>query len=143
MSRTMSRLALSLCAAALLTASLASCGSDLLNLDQNWTLTTVRDSPLPYTIPNSAHDGVIISGVADLSSDNTYTTTFTGTVDGSAGQVGQDHGSWSVTSSIFTFQSSTGVDYIAALVGSTFRATVPGQFVGSTEPDFDMLFTKQ
>lgn len=143
MSRTMSRLALSLCAAALLTASLASCGSDLLNLDQNWTLTTVRDSTLPYTVPNSAHDGVIISGVADLSSDNTYTTTFTGTVDGSAGQVGQDHGNWSVTSSIFTFHSSTGVDYIAALVGSTFRGSVPGQFVGSTEPDFDMLFTKQ
>jgi len=34
------------------------------------------------------------------------------------------------------------VDYIAALVGSTFRVTVPGQFVGSTDASFDMLFTK-
>ena len=93
MSRTMSRFALSLCAAALLTASLASCGSDLLNLDQKWTLQTVRDSTLPYTVPNSAHDGVIISGVANLHSDNTYNMTFTGTVGWSCGgQVGGGSG---------------------------------------------------
>ncbi len=142
MPRTMSRLALPLLAA-LLGISLASCGSDLLNLDQNWALTSVRDSVLPYTVPNASQDRVIISGVADLNNDNTFTTTFTGTVDGSAGQVGQDHGTWSITSSTFTFHSSTGVDYIAALVGSTFRASVPGQFVGSTVPDFDMVFTRQ
>jgi hypothetical protein len=144
MPRTMSRFALSLFAAALLSVTLASCGSDLLQgLDQSWTLTTVRDSTLPYTVPHSSNGRVINSAEANLSSDNTYTITFTGTVSGAAGQVGADHGTWSVSSSVFTFHSSTSVDYIAALVGSTFRASVPGQFVGSSEANFDMLFTKQ
>ncbi len=143
MPRTMSRLAQSILAALLLSMTLASCGSDLLNLDQNWALTTVENAALPFTVPESSRDAVINSGVADLNSDNTYTITFTGTVNAAAGQVGQDHGNWSITSSTFTFHSSTGVDYIAALVGSTFRASVPGQFVGSTDAHFDMVFTKQ
>ena len=143
MPRTMSRLALSLCAAALLTVSLASCGGDLLQLDHTWTLQTVGDANLPFTVPHASHNQVIISGVANLHSDNTYNVTFTGTADGSAAQVGSDAGHWSITSSTFTFHSTTtGGDYIAALVGSTFRASVPGQLVGSTDANFDMLFSK-
>ena len=143
MPRTMSRFALSLCAAALLTLSLSSCGSDLLGLDQTWTLQTVEDANLPFTVPDASHDQVIISGVAHLHSDNTYSTTFTGTADGAAAQVGSDAGHWSITSSTFTFHSTTtGSDYIAALVGSSFRASVPGVLVGSTDANFDMVFSK-
>lgn len=143
MSRTMSRFALSLCAAALLTVSLASCGSDLLGLDQTWTLQTVEDGNLPFTVPEASHDQVIISGVAHLHADNTYTMTFTGTAGGAAAQVGSDAGHWSITSSTFTFHSTTtGGDYIAALVGTTFRASVPGVLVGSTDADFSMVFAK-
>ncbi|MEP7085863.1 MAG: hypothetical protein ABI884_00900 [Gemmatimonadota bacterium] len=143
MPRTMSRFALSLFAAALLPLSLASCGSDLLNLDQQWALQTVEDTNLPYTVPHASHDPVIISGIADLNSDNTYTMTFTGTVDGVAAQVGEDHGHWSISHSTFTFQRSGGGDYIAALVGSVFRASIPGEIIGSGDPNFDVVFAKQ
>lgn len=143
MSRTMSRFALSLFTVTLLVAPLASCGSDLLRLDQRWTLLTVRDSILPYSVPRGAHDVIINSATADLHSDNTYTITYTGSTDGVAGQAGSDQGHWSITSSIFTFQSATfRTDYIAALVGSTFRVTVPGQMLGSSEPSFDMVFSR-
>jgi hypothetical protein len=142
MSRTMSRFALSLVPAALFAVSLASCmDNGLLALDHTWELTSVQDSALPYTVPNSAHDIVITSALADLKADNTYTITFTGTADGVAGQVGSDHGDWSVTSSTFTFTSATiSASYIAALVSGTFRASVPGQLVGSTNANFEMLF---
>jgi hypothetical protein len=144
MSRTMSRFALSLVPAALFVISLASCGdSNLLQLDHSWGLTTVQDSVLPYSVPNTAHDIVITSALADLKGDNTYTITFTGTSDGVAGQVGSDHGNWSVTQSTFTFTSATiSASYIAALVSGTFRASVPGQLVGSTNSNFNMLFTE-
>ena len=143
MPRTMSRLAPSMFATALLAVLLASCGSDLLNLDQQWSLQTVRDTTLPYTVPNASHDIVINSAVASLHSDNTYSIKFTGTSDGAAATVGSDAGNWSITSSIFTFQSSTfNRDYIAALDGNIFRASVPGEIIGSSDPFFDMVFSR-
>lgn len=143
MPRTMSRFARSLCAAALLTVSLASCGSDLLDLAQVWQLQTVQDASLPFTVPDASHDQVITSGVANLHSDNSYDMTFTGTLDGEQGQVGSDAGHWSVTSGTFTFHSTTtGGTYVAALVGSNFNASVPGVLVGSTQGNFAMLFAK-
>ena len=143
MPRTMSRLAPSMFATALLAVLLASCGSDLLNLDQKWSLQTVRDTTPPYTVPSAAHDIVIFSAIASLHSDNTYTIKFTGTSDGVAATVGSDAGNWSITSSIFTFQSSTfNRDYIAALDGNIFRASVPGEIIGSSDPFFDMVFSR-
>lgn len=146
MSRTMSRFALSLFATTLLASLLASCigSSDLLNLDQKWTLQTVRDSTLPYAVHGAAHDVVINSGAAILHSDNTYSLTLAGTTDGAAGTVGADQGEWTITSSIFTFQSNTfsPIDYIAALTGTNFRATIPGVIVGAQDSSFDMVFSK-
>ena len=143
MSRTLSRLAQSLFASVLITVPLASCGSDLLNLDQQWTLKTVHDDSLPYTVPNASHDIVITSGVASLRADNTYTIKFTGTLDGAAATVGSDAGEWSITSSIFTFLSTTlHRDYIAALTGTTFRASVPGVMISSSDPMVDMVFSR-
>ncbi len=144
MSRTMSRFAPSLFAAALLAALLVSCGgNDLLNLAQQWSLQTVRDTTLPYTVPNAPHDIVINSAIASLHSDNTYTIKFTGTSDGAAATVGSDAGEWSITSSTFTFHSATfNRDYIAALDGSIFRASVPGEIISSSDPMFDMVFSR-
>ena len=143
MPRSMSRRAPSMFAAALLAVLLASCGSDLLNLDQQWSLQSVRDTTPPYTVPNAPHDIVIISAIASLHSDNTYTLKFTGTSDGAAGNVGSDAGEWSITSSIFTFHSTTfSRDYIAALDGNIFRASVPGEIISSSDPFFDMVFSR-
>jgi hypothetical protein len=144
MSRTMSRFALPLVAALLLASSLASCGDDLLNLDQQWTLQTVRDSALPYTLHGGGHDVVITSGVANLHSDNTYSLTLTGTTDGAAGTVGADQGEWTINSSTFIFTSSTftPIDYVAALTGTSFRATIPGIIVGLNDSSYDMVFSK-
>jgi hypothetical protein len=144
MSRTMSRFAPPLFAAALLAALLASCGgSDLLNLDTQWSLKTVRNDSLPYTVPNASHDIVINSAIASLRSDNTYTIKFNGTSDGAAATVGSDAGDWSVTSATFTFHSTTlNRDYIAALDGSIFRGSVPGEIISSSDPFFDMVFSR-
>jgi hypothetical protein len=143
MSRSMSRFAPSLFASALLAVLLASCGSDLLNLDQQWSLQTVRNDSLPYTVPNAPHDNVINTAIASLHSDNTYTIKFTGTSDGAAATVGSDAGEWSITSSTFTFHSTTfNRDYIAALDGSIFRASVPGEIISSTDPMFSMVFSR-
>lgn len=143
MHRTMSRLIPSMFATALLAVLLTSCGSDLLNLDQKWSLQTVRDTMPPYTVPNAPHDIVINSAIASLHSDNTYSIKFTGTSDGAAGTVGSDAGEWSITSSIFTFHSTTfSRDYIAALDGDIFRASVPGEIISSADPMFDMVFSR-
>ena len=143
MIRTMSRFALSLGAAALLVSTLASCGSDLLQLDTQWTLQSVEGADLPFIVTGTEHDVVITSGTASLNSDNTYVTTFTGTSDGVAGTVGTDSGHWSVSHSEFIFHSTTlGTDYIAAIVGSTFHVTLPGAVVNSSDQGFDMVFAK-
>ena len=145
MSRTTSRLTLPLLTAFLVAVPLASCAGsdDLANLAQTWTLQTVHDSTLPYTVPSASHDIMINSAIATLRADNTYIVSFTGTRDGVAGSVGSDAGDWSITSSTFTFHSAPlNTDYIAALVGSTFRATIPGAMVSSSVQDFSMVFAK-
>lgn len=147
LSRVSSRAAFSLVLAGLLSASLASCvgdGGDLLNLDQTWTLQSVEDATLPYTVPNATHDIVITSATADLNSDNSYTTTFTGTTDGTPGTLGTDHGAWAVSSSTINFHSQTlHTDYIAGLTGNSYRASIPGTLIGSTTAIFSMVFSDQ
>ena len=145
LSRVSSRAAFSLVVAGLLAASLAACagsGGDLLNLDQTWTLRSVSDSTLPYTVPNASSDIVITSATAELNADNSYTTTFTGTTDGTPGTIGTDHGAWSVSRSTINFHSqSLHTDYIAALNGNSFNASIPGTLVGSMTPNFSMVFS--
>jgi len=132
--------------ATLLASPLTSCigSDDLLNLDQKYTLQTVRDSTLPYTVHGGAHDVVIDSGFATLNNDLSYSLTLKGTLDGVAGTVGADQGDWTVTSSIITFKSTTFTpkDYIAALVGTTYKATIPGIIVGAADSSFDMVFSR-
>jgi hypothetical protein len=144
LSRVSSRIACSLALAGLLTASLASCagdGGDLLNLDQTWTLQTVGDAPLPFTVPNAEHDIVVTSATADLNADNSYTTTFSGTTDGTQGTLFTDHGAWAVSKSTINFHSQTlRTDYIAALTGNSYRASIPGTMFGSATPSFSMVF---
>jgi hypothetical protein len=144
MARTWSRLMLFCTASALLAASLASCSSDLLDpVTHTWDLQSVANVPLPDTIPNSSPVIVITSGTAVTSGNGNYTFTFTGTSDGTAGEVGSDHGHWTVTSSTFFFRSSNGVpDYIGALNSSSIRVALAGQIVHSTNQTIDMLFTQ-
>jgi hypothetical protein len=64
-------------------------------------------------------------------------------LDGAAGTVGSDAGEWSIARSTFIFHSSTfSRDYIAALVGNTFRGSVPGEIISSSDPLFDMVFSR-
>jgi hypothetical protein len=143
-SRTSSRLALSCMAAIILVASLVSCTSDLLApVTHRWTLQTVREVPLPDTIPNSSPVIVITSGTAVTNSDGSYSFSFTGTSDGTSGVVGTDQGHWSVTNSTFLFRSSNGVpDYIGALSSGTIRVSLKGQIVHSSNATVDMVFSQ-
>lgn len=136
------RFARSLLALALLSVA-ASCGSDNpLGLANSWTLQTVGGAALPYTVPNAAHEIVITSATANLRNDGSYTMTYVGTTDGAQGQVATDNGTWTIGSATFIFRSAPlhGNTYIAALVGSTFRAAVPGALFGSSTDSFDMVF---
>jgi hypothetical protein len=131
-------------AAIILVASLASCTSDLLApVTHTWALQTVRDLPLPDTIPNSSPVIVITSGTAVTNSDGSYSFSFTGTSDGTAGVVGADQGHWTVSSSTFLFRSSNGVpDYIAALNSGSIRVALKGQIVHSSDQTVSMVFTQ-
>jgi len=125
-------------------AALASCGGDVsLQIPNSWTLQTAEGAALPFTVPNAQHDIVITSATANVADNNTYTMTYTGTTDGTPGVVVTDHGSWTIGSSTFVFRSDvlSGQTYIAALVGSTFRAAVPGALFGSSTQTFEMLFS--
>jgi hypothetical protein len=143
-SRMSSRLALSCLAATILAASVASCSSDLLDpVTHSWSLESIKDVPLPDTIPNSSPVIVITSGMATTNSDGNYTFTFSGTADGVQGVVATDHGHWSISSSEFLFRSANGIpDYIGALNTGSIRVSVAGQVVHSTTQTIDMVFSQ-
>jgi hypothetical protein len=139
-----SRCALSCLAAALLAASLASCSHDLLApVAHTYQLQTIKNAPLPDTIPGSSPVIVITSGTAATNGDGTYSFSLTGTSDGEPGVVATDRGRWTITSSMFLFRSNTSgvVDYIGALTSGSIRVAMPGQIVHSTDQTVDMVFT--
>jgi hypothetical protein len=130
-------------AAAVLAASLASCGSDLTApIAHTWQLQTVNNGSLPATIPHSTPAIIITSGTVVTNPNGTYTISLSGSSDGSNGVVGTDQGDWTITSSTFFFNSSTGgvPDYIAALNSGSIRVALPGQLVHSSDNSFDMVF---
>lgn len=143
-SRMSSRFALSCMAAIVLAASLASCSHDLLGpVAHSYQLQSVKNAPLPATIPNSSPSIVVTSATAATNGDGTYSFSFTGTSDGDPGVVATDRGRWTITSSTFLFRSSTSgiVDYIGALTSGSIRVALPGQIVHSTDQTVDMVFT--
>ncbi|MDB4912072.1 MAG: hypothetical protein JWO39_2895 [Gemmatimonadetes bacterium] len=143
-SRTSSRLALSCMAATILAASLLSCTSDLLGpVAHTWALQSVKDVPLPDTIPNSSPVIVVTSGTAVTNTNGTYSFSLTGTSDGNPGVVATDQGNWNITSSTFLFRSNTSgvLDYIGGLTSGSIRVAMPGQIVHSSDQRVDMVFT--
>jgi hypothetical protein len=143
-SRRSSRLALLTIAAAILSTSLASCGSDLLNpVSHTWSLQSIVDVPLPDTVPNSTPVIVITSGTLTTSADGNYTFSFSGTSDGVQGVVGTDHGHWTITSSTFLFRSANGVpDYVGGLSAASIRVAIAGEIVHSSNQTIDMVFNE-
>ena len=126
-----------------LVAVLSSCGdSSELGIARSWSLQTVEGAALPFTVPNAPHDIVITSATATIGSNGNYTMTYTGTTDGTPGTVATDQGSWTISSSVFNFRSSTldGRTYIAAYRTSTFAASVPGALFNSDTDTFQMVF---
>jgi hypothetical protein len=126
-----------------LLAALASCGHDSeLGIAQHWVLQTVAGGELPFTVPHATHDIVITSATANIGTDGNYTMTYMGTTDGTPGTVATDHGTWTISSSVFNFRSSTldGQTFIAAYFTSTFRATIPGAILHSDDDTFEMVF---
>lgn len=145
-SRSFSRVALSYLAAAVVTAALSSCGSDLLAINHSWALQSLSNIALPDTVPNSSPVIVITSGESEIDGDGHYTFTFNGTTDGVQGVVGSDAGTWSISNSTFFFKSTTSTphvpSYIAALSSGTFRVALPGSIVHSSNPTVDMEFAE-
>ena len=126
-------------------AVLSSCGgSDLLQISQSWSQQSLEGKALPDTMPNSTPVIVITSGDAEINNNGTYSFVLNGTSDGVAGVVGQDAGTWTISSSLFFFKTSSGSpdipSYFGVLTGNTFRVSMPGVIVHSSNVTVDMGF---
>lgn len=132
-------------------ATLAACGSDATNgtgpmdVSGSYNLATVDGSSLPYTVPGTGDNVIVVSGAAaTLNADNSYTVSGSVTENGSDSQLLTDAGTYSVSGSSVTFVSSTfgGASYSGVATSSTITATVPGLIVGSSHTTFSLRFDK-
>lgn len=132
-------------------ATLAACGSDTTNgtgpmdVSGSYNLATVDGSSLPYTVPGTGDNVIVVSGAAaTLNANNTYTVSGSVTENGSDSQLLSDAGTYSVSGSTVVFVSGTfsGASYSGAATSSTITATVPGLIVGSSQTTFSLRFDK-
>jgi hypothetical protein len=133
-------------------ATLAACGSDTTNgtgpmdVSGSYNLATVDGSSLPYTVPETDENVIVVTGgTASLynSPNNTYALSVGGTENGRTEFV-SDAGSYSVSGSTVTFVSSSfpGASYTGVATSSGITATVPGQIVSSHRVSFSLVFDK-
>ena len=136
--------------AAAAVALLGACGSDSTgprntNVSGTYALTTVDGSSLPFTIPNTGDNTVIVeNATVTLNADSSYTAVASGTENGDPATIITDAGHYSVSGSQVTFTSSViqGGNYTGTVSGSTLTVSIIGAFVGSTNTSFSLAFTK-
>ena len=129
----------------------SACGSDSptgpKNVPGTYSLRTVDETPLPFTVPEQREHVIVINSVtATLNSNNTYAVAGTGTEDGNASTVVTDAGTYSQSGSTLNFTSTMlgGATYSGtAKSDSSFTVTLPGGFVDSDRATFSLVFEKQ
>jgi hypothetical protein len=131
-------------------ALLGACGSDSTgphnaNVAGGYGLRTVDGASLPFTVPNTGDNTVIVQSASiTLSSDSTYTAVASGTENGEPTSIITDAGSYSVSGSQVTFTSTViqGGHYTGNVTSTSLTVTIIGAFVGSTNTSFSLVFTK-
>jgi hypothetical protein len=129
----------------------SACGSDSptgpKNVPGTYSLRTVDETPLPFTVPEQREHVIVINSVtATLNSNNTYAVAGTGTEDGNASTVVTDAGTYSQSGATLNFTSTMlgGATYSGtAKSDSSFTVTLPGGFVDSDRATFSLVFEKQ
>jgi hypothetical protein len=128
----------------------SACGSDSptgpKNIPGTYSLRTVDETLLPFTVPEQREHIIVINSVtATLNSNNTYAVAGTGTEDGNASTVVTDAGTYSQSGSTLNFTSTTlsGATYSGtAKSDSSFTMILPGGFVDSDRSSFSLVFEK-
>lgn len=136
--------------AAAAVALLGACGSDSTgphnaNVTGTYALSTVDGASLPFTVPNTGDNTVIVQSAAImLNDDSTYSAVASGTENGEPTSIITDEGNYSVSGSQVTFTSTViqGGHYTGNVSGTTLTVTIIGAFVGSTNSSFSLVFTK-
>lgn len=104
-----------------------------------YSLVSINGQPLPLTIPNTQSGTVVVqSGSVTLTpgtaGDSAYTASVLGTVNGEAGPLLADVGTYSRSGSSVTFTSTTlqGLVYAGTLGNDQLTITLAGELIGTT-----------
>lgn len=111
-----------------------------------YVLRTIEGSALPYTVPNTVGNTVVVnSATATLGDSGTYAVAGTGTISGVVNTVLTDNGDWVQNGEKVNFTSAhiSGAFYFAKAKEDTLTLTLPGGFLNSTNGTFSLLFVKE
>jgi hypothetical protein len=104
-----------------------------------YSLVSINGQGLPFTIPNTQRGTVVVQSASvtlapGTAADSTYTASVLGTVNGEAGTVLADVGTYSRSGSTVTFHSTAlqGFVYAGTLGNDQLTITVPGESIGTT-----------
>ena len=100
-----------------------------------YTLVSVNGVALPFTVPNTGSDTVVVQGATlTLTELGTYTVSVEGTQNSEATSVLSDEGTFSQSGSEVTFHSGqfSAVDYTGTINGNTLTITLPAAIVGAS-----------
>ena len=110
-----------------------------------YVLVSVGGSALPYTVPNTVGNTVVVnSASATLGDSGSYAIAGTGTISGVVNNVLTDNGVWVQSGDKVNFTSGhiSGAFYFAKAKEDTLTLTLPGGFLNSTTGTFSLLFVK-
>ena len=136
--------------AALLTLGAAGCGNDnsstgpLLTVG-TYALVSVNGAALPFTVPNTGDNTVVVqSATLTLTDLGTYTVSAQGSENGQPTPVLTDQGTYTQSGSQVTFRSSqfSAVAYTGATSGNTLTITVPAALLGASSGSLAFQFQR-
>jgi len=113
----------------------------------DYSLHSVNGSPLPYTLPQTGTDAIVVdSALTSLAVNGTYVASAFGTLNGAPSTPFADAGTYTVSGSTITFTSNlllAGATYTASATSTGFTLTVPGLLLGSGTPTLALQFVKR
>jgi hypothetical protein len=142
--------AATLALAALLTLGAAGCGNDdgstgpLVGVG-TYALVSVNGAALPFTVPNTGDNTVVVQGATLTLTDlGTYSVSAQGTRNGQTTPVLTDQGTYTQSGSQVTFRSSQfeAVAYTGTASGNTLTITLPAALLDASSGSLAFQFQK-
>jgi hypothetical protein len=136
--------------AALLALGAAGCGNDNGSTGPpvslgTYALVSVNGAPLPFTVPNTGDDTVVVqSATLTLTALQTYTVSAQGVRNHEPQAVLSDQGTYTQSGDRVTFQSAefTSFAYAGTTKGDTLTITLPAQLLGASPEALSFEFRK-